>query len=62
MLFRQRKPFDLMSTLQQHVFKTAEKITAKLQNHVALHSGTLYLSLMFCDSLKKNNKVASWPY
>lgn len=33
--------------------KLQKKITAKLQNHyVAVHSGTLYLFLMFSDSLK----------
>lgn len=58
MLFRQQKPFDLMSILQQHVFETAgKKIRAKLQNHyVALRSGTLYLFLMFSDSLRKTQQ------
>lgn len=41
-----------MPAIQQHVFKAAEirKAPAKLQNHVAMHSGTEFVCQ--CDTLK----------
>lgn len=60
--FRHGNHFDLMSAIQQHVFKAAEirKAPAKLQNHVVVHSGTEFVCQ--CDTLKITYKIAFWSF